>query len=469
MFSKLYMKMAVYFSGIIATTLVAAALLFFFTMGRPLAHDIHTMLRNHTRYVGALVKDTAGASQDMKSVSASLNLYSANYGFDVAIINTKKHPVVLSPGFQEKDITLTPTMFQSIERKGLFVQKSHFGRPLIYMFPQVLEDGTLVYIYISKHFRENRSFFPFLIGIALLGCFLIAAVYPLSRNITRPLSELSKSLSSISRGEFTDTPPSSSRSDEIGQVLTVFRHMSQSVDHMIQSKKQLLADISHELCSPLARIRVGTELIRDASSDEKTHRYLQHIENDICSMDHLIMNLSVYSRLNLPGFTLSLNVFNPLNLISHIVSQYQPTAEKKGIVILNDIQDNLSTLTGDFERLKQVFSNLMDNALRYTERDGQIVVGAALEDESMIFFVEDSGPGVPYEFREKIFEPLFRVDTSRNQDAGGSGLGLAISKKIIELHAGLIAYSRHSEMTRFTFRLPLHQTTDSDQSKHMKG
>lgn len=463
MFSKLYMKMAVYFSGIIATTLVAVSLLFFFTMGRPLAHDIHTMLRNHTRYVGALVKDTAGTSQDMKSVSASVNLYSANYGFDVAIINTNKHPVVLSPGLQEKDITLTPTMFRSMEKKGLFVQKSHFGRPLIYMFPQHLEDGTLVYIYISKHFTENRSFFPFLIGIALLGCFLIAAVYPLSRNITRPLSELSMSLSSISRGEFTDILPASSRSDEIGQVLTVFRHMSQSVDHMIQSKKQFLADISHELCSPLARIRVGTELIRDASSDEKTHRYLQNIENDICSMDHLIMNLSVYSRLNLPGFTLSLNVFNPLDLINHIVSQYRPTAVKKGVSILNDLPENLPKLTGDFERLIQVFSNLMDNALRYTERGGQIFVGGIVDDKSMAFFVEDSGPGVPEAFCEKIFEPLFRVDTSRNQDSGCSGLGLAISKKIIELHGGLIAYSRHSEMTRFTFRLPLHQTPDSDQ------
>jgi signal transduction histidine kinase len=464
MFSKLYMKIALYFSGIIATTLVAVSLLFFFTMGRPLAHDIHTMLRNHTRYVGALVKDSAGTSQDMRSVSASVNLYSANYGFDVAIINTNKHPLVLSPGLNEKNITLTPAMFQSMEKKGIFVQKSHFGRPLIYMFPQHLEDGTLVYIYISKHFRENRSFFPFLGGVALLGCFLIAAVYPLSRNITRPLSELSRSLTHISQGEFTDTPAESSRSDEIGQVLRVFRHMSQSVDHMIQSKKQLMADISHELCSPLARIRVGTELIREASSDEKTHRYLQHIENDICSMDHLIMNLSVYSRLNLPGFALSLNLFNPLDLINHIVSQYRPTAEKKGVVILNDIQNNLPSLTGDFEGLKQVFSNLMDNALRYTERDGRVVVGVVLEDESMVFFVEDSGPGVPYEFREKIFEPLFRVDMSRNQDAGCSGLGLAISKKIVELHGGLIAYSRHSDMTRFTFRLPLHQTPDSDQS-----
>ncbi len=455
MFSKLYMKMAVYFSGIIATTLVAVALLFFFSMGRPLARDIHTMLRNHTRYLGMLVRDSAGPSRDMDAVARSVHQFSRSYGFHIAVFDENRNPLMESPGFTGQKIALAPEMFQRMENQGIFVQRGHFGRPLIYLFSQELQDGTRLSIVLARQFSVSRPLMPFLGGLAVLGVLLMAAVYPLSRNITRPLTGLSESLERISRGEFEDTPDDGGRSDEIGEVLRVFNRMSQSVDRMIQSKKQLLADISHELCSPLARIRVGTELIRDMGPDEKTRRYLHHIENDIESMDHLILNLSVYSRLNLPGFSLVVSLFPPENLVSHGVFQYRLSAEKKGIILTWDVPGNLPEISGDFGQLKQVVSNLLDNALRYSVKGGQVSAGVFAEGESLAFFVEDSGPGVPEPFREKIFEPLFRVDASRNQDSGGSGLGLAIARRIVELHGGSIECSGQPGKNRFTFRLPV--------------
>ncbi len=464
MFSKLYMKMAGYFSAIIAVTLVAVALLFFFTLGLPLARDIHSMLRNHTRYMGALVKDAAGPARDMDAVSKAVRLFSEEYGFDVGLFGENKRPVVSSPGFEHCGITLTPGMIQRVEAEGIFVQPSHFGHPLIYAFKETLSDGSSLFIVMTRHFRENRPIAPFVTGLAVLGCLLLAAVYPLSRSITRPLSELSGALTRMARGEFCDAPHVGKRSDEIGEVIAVFRSMSRSVDRMIQSKKQLLADISHELCSPLARIRVGIELIRDTGRDDNIQRYATGIERDITSMDHLIMNLAVYSRLNLPGFALSMKAFDPSHLVSHVAAQYRPLAGKRGIALFTDIPANLPAMTGDFERLKQVFSNLMDNALRYTENGGCITLGIGVKSESLSFFVEDQGPGVPEGLEEKIFEPLFRVDAARNEDSGGSGLGLAICRRIMELHGGTVVYSRTPDKTRMIFRLPVQPASESSSS-----
>ena len=451
MFNKLYMKITAYFLMIIATTLVAVSLLFFFTMGRPMARDVHTMLRNHTRYLENLVRDSAGNGEHML---ASLERFSAHYGFGLALFNERRHLVFSSTSLKNENIALHDSMFERMSRDGIFVQSGHFGRPVIYMLPVDLNGKSRVYLYITKHFPENRALTSFFMGLVFIGGLLALAVYPLSKGITRPLIQLTRSLTDISHGEFSDMPETR-RTDEIGDLLRVFREMSQSVDRMIHSKKQLLADISHELCSPLARIRVGTELIRDMSRDDKTLRYLEKIENDIVFMDHLILNLSVYSQMNLPGFVLKRCGLEAGELVLHIAGQYQLITARQSITIEQNLSRNLPRVTGDFERLKQVYSNVLDNAIRYTDRGGCIVIGAETGMGNVSFFVEDQGPGVPEDERGKIFDPLYRVDSSRNRDSGGAGLGLAISRKIMELHGGTLTYSRQQGRTRFTFTVPI--------------
>lgn len=451
MFSRLYMKMALFVSGIIATTLLAVMLLFYFTLGKPLARDIHAMLKNHTRYLGTLVRDAA----DTGAMERAIHGFAHSYGFHVIVFDEKGKPLISETAAGHPAVVITPPMFLQMKDRGTFIQRGHFGRPLIYMFPVRLQDGTVRVVALARKFSENRLLLAFPAGLLVLGLTLMAAVYPLSRHITQPLTRLGQSLERIALGEFHESPDAGERNDEIGGVLRLFNHMSRSVEQMIQAKKQLLADISHELCSPLARIRVGTELIRDSEPDEKTLNRIQRIENDIDSMDHLVMNLSAYSKLNLPGVSLEMKAFSPEDLIRHMDRQYRFTAEKKKIHLECRVPDRLPTASGDVESLKQVFSNLLDNALRYTEKEGRVILGVWAETQNLVFYVEDSGPGLPGPFREKIFEPLFRVDVSRNQDSGGSGLGLAISKRIVELHGGTLECTGEAGATRFTFRLPL--------------
>lgn len=454
MFKKLYIKMALYFCGVITVTLAAVTVLFFITMGRPLMRDIHSMLRSHTRYIGALLADLTEKGETPAHISGALELFSTNFGFGVAVFNPHGKLLLRTRNLKDASTVLRDDMLAQAKERGLFVQSGHFNRPVIYVFPKRASAGETFYVLLTKHFPENTSVYPLITGLAALCLVLFAAVYPLSRSITRPMSELSVSLKKMAGGVFDDIPRRRGRSDEIGEVLSEFRRMSLSVSFMIESRKQLLADISHELCSPLARIRVGTELIKDAGSDEKTLRHVRNIEKDIESMDRLIMNLSSYSRLNLPGFTLLRKKFDPSCLVDLIVTLYRPLAEKKALSVSPSIPGGGHAVEGDYERLKQVFSNLMDNALRHSDPGTDIGLGFLSNSSGISFFVENEGPGVPDLLREKIFEPLFRVDTSRNQDSGGAGLGLAISQKIVELHGGRITCLQEGKKTRFIFHLP---------------
>lgn len=452
MFKRLYITMTLYFLCVIVTTLVAVTIVFFFTVGRPLAREVHTMLRSHTLYLAGLVQDAEASDSDGQDLVTAFDRFRECYGFDIALFDHDRRPIAVT---SESVFPLAPptqAMVETMTREGLFVQSSHFGRPLIYMLPVDLGTGTPSYLYITRHFAPHRTPVLFLGGLGVIGLLLTVAVYPLSRGITGPLTRLTRDLEKIAAARFEEIPESR-RKDEIGQLIRGYRAMSQSLHHMIVSKKQLLADISHELCSPLARIRVSTELIREKSSDPTTGRYLINIENDIESLDHLVDSLAVFSRMNLPGFSLTCALVTPRDLLGPIVEIYLPSSDSRNIQLTLAISGAYHAVLGDFERLKQVFSNLLDNALRYTDPGETIVLGAEDQGPDLCFYVEDPGPGVPESDREKIFDPLYRVDFSRNRTLGGAGLGLSIARRIVELHGGTLSYSRANHRTRFSFCL----------------
>lgn len=450
MFKRLYVAMALYFMCVIAVTLAAVTLLFFFTVGRPLARELHTMLRNHTRYLADLVRHADVI--DTGVLVRDFDRFRESYGFDIVLYDADHHPLAATSNLGTSLPQLTDTMTSALKRGELFVQSSHFGRPLIYVLPVTAVEGRSCVLYVSRHFSPNRTPVSFLSGLALIGLLLAAAVYPLSRWITRPLSDLTRDLERLAAGHF-DELPHSARADEIGQLIRGYRAMSQSVHQMIVSKKKLLADISHELCSPLARIRVGTELIRSKTFDPAAARYLMNIDTDIDTLDHLIDTLAVYSRMHLPGFTLSEAHLRPGDLLGSLRDVYLPLLEARDIYLSLVIPETGEGFTGDGERLKQVFSNLLDNALRFTEPGETITLGVENRETALCFYVDDPGPGVPESEVSNIFDPLYRVDYSRNRNLGGAGLGLAIARTIVELHGGQLTYSRINNRTRFMFCL----------------
>lgn len=440
--------MTAYFLGVITVTLLSVLILFAVTVGKPLSRDIHSLLRNHIRYLALLVSDEYEG--EINSVCRSLDRFSDLYGFKVALLDKDRNPLFLSRSMTGRTDGVTDVMIEKMDDKGLFVQKGHFGKPIIYAMAVHQKDKGRCYLILSKEFPELKVQRSFMGGLFMIGGLMMVAVYPLSRGISRPVTQLTRALENISNGNFNDTPVCERR-DEIGELVQVYKTMSESVNHMIASKKQLMADISHELCSPLARIRVGTELVKDMTDDERVRRYVGSIENDIGFMDHLIGNVATYSRLNLPGFPLNLAIVCPNTLVEDVAVRYEAVSVSKGIVIRRSVSSHLPDIEADPDQLKQVFTNLVDNAVRYAVHGEVVTVGAEKQDSMVCFYVEDQGPGVTEEDSKRIFEPLYRADSSRDPNAGGSGLGLAISARIMELHGGTLEYKRTDNKTKFVF------------------
>ncbi len=309
-----------------------------------------------------------------------------------------------------------------------------------------------MYLYTSRQLAGDRHHLAFLAGVLVIFCLLAAAVYPLSRSITRPLSRLTGSLERIAAGDFA-AAPDSRRTDEIGRLFDVFREMSRSVHGMIRSSRQLLADMSHELRSPLTRMRLGTELLRQTVSGDKAERHLAGIETEIETLDRLVSSMAAYSRMNLPGFVLSPEPVDPGELAAEAKERYLPLAESRQVELKLALDPDLRQIVADAELLRQVFDNLLDNALVHTRAGGRITIGVRHQGDRACFFVADTGPGVPHEHRERIFEPLYRVDPARNAATGGAGLGLAIARQIVDLHGGKIEYRPGENETGFYFTL----------------
>ncbi|ABW67124.1 histidine kinase [Desulfosudis oleivorans Hxd3] len=452
MSDRLYTRIAINFIMLLAAAMVAVTLWFYITVGRPVARDVHTMLRSHNGFIGSMVETCIKSNAPEEDFLNFFQLVSGRLGVETALLNAAGEPILASDALAKKRLELPERWVADVRQKGLFVQSSHSGKPVVYVTPLHGPGNDPLYLYSARHFSTHKHHVAFLAGLLVIGAVLAGAVYPLSKSITRPLSDLTRGLEKMSAGDF-NAVPAYARKDEIGTLFRVFREMSLSVDAMIRSSKQLLADISHELCSPLTRIRLGTELLHKHVSGDRAANYLKGIETEIVSMDRLVANMAAYSGMNLPGFTPSMGRISPWRLVAGVHERYLPVAEVQNIHLAADGDRELPEIEGDRELLTQVFVNLLDNAFRHTPAGGTITIGAENAGDRVRFFVSDTGPGVPEADRERIFEPLYRVDPSRNSETGGAGLGLAIARKIVTLHMGDIDCARENGITRFGFRI----------------
>ncbi len=452
MTGRLYTRIVLNFLVLIGIGMIAVTLWFYLTVGRTVARDVHAMLRSQTGFIVSLVESRLDDSPPAAACETLLTRISDEMGVETALLKQNGNPLIVSDGLADRSLVPVSTWKPAVKKKGRFVQSGHSGGPVIYVLPVDNPGEAPVYLYTSRKLSGNRHQLAFLGGLLAIGFLLAAAVHPLSRSITRPLSQLTGSLEKIAAGDFA-VAPVSRRRDEIGRLFAVFREMSRSVDAMIRSSRQLLADISHELRSPLTRIRMSTELLRGAVVGDKPERYLNGIESEITVLDRLVARMAEFSRMNLPGFVLSAAPVSPADLAARMHEQYLPMADTRQINLSLAVDQNLPDIYGDVDLLARVFGNLLDNAFGNTPAGGRITIGVRDAGRQVCFFVTDTGPGIPAKHRERIFEPLYRVDPARNSETGGAGLGLAIAHKIIDLHQGRIEYRRNNGETGFDFYL----------------
>lgn len=275
----------------------------------------------------------------------------------------------------------------------------------------------------------------------------------LTRSLVKPLRMVRDAARRIGAGELTYRVPITSR-DEIGDLARQFNEMAEALERDERLRRQMMADIAHELRTPLSVIRGQVEALQDGVF-ELSPENLKPIHDQTLLLGRLVEDLRDLALAEAGRLPLERTEVSLERLIRRIVEAFQPRAQEKGLALSVELPEALPPVQADAQRLEQVLENLLSNALRYTPAGGTVNVRAWEEPQWVVFTVEDTGTGIAAEDLPHIFERFYRADKARSRADGGTGLGLSIAKQLVEAHGGRIsAESAPGKGTRFTVRLP---------------
>jgi signal transduction histidine kinase len=289
-------------------------------------------------------------------------------------------------------------------------------------------------------------------GAASVGIALILGVL-LARLITRPVHELTAAASRIASGDLAQRVPVRSR-DELGLLTVQFNKMSADLDRAIALRRQMTADIAHDLRTPLTVIAGYLEALRDRVLKPTPERFATlYAETQL--LLRLVDDLHTLSLADAGELPLQRQPLAPRQLLARVADTYQHVAAGQGVQLVVEAADDLPVVSGDPELLARVLGNLMSNALRHTPSSGRVALQARVAPGGVHLTVSDTGAGIAPEHLPNIFERFYRADQARTAENGGSGLGLAIVRSLIEAHGGTVGVeSTTGQGTTFTITLP---------------
>ncbi len=275
----------------------------------------------------------------------------------------------------------------------------------------------------------------------------------LARMISRPLKELTHATRLVAEGDLAHEVPVRTQ-DEIGKLAQSFNQMTSQLARANQLRRQMTADIAHDLRTPTSVIMGYTEALSDGKF-QGTAEMFQVMHQEAQHLNHLIDDLRTLSLADAGELPLMKQAVSVQELLERIAAAYQIQAQKQSVSIQTAAAANLPLIQIDPDRMAQVLGNLVSNALRYTPAGGQITLSAEPEPNQVLLKVQDTGAGIDPEDLPNIFRRFYRADKSRQQN-GESGLGLAIARSIVEAHEGSIAAaSTPGQGTTFLIRLPI--------------
>ena len=240
-----------------------------------------------------------------------------------------------------------------------------------------------------------------------------------------------------------------------GGAVAVLRDLTET-ERVEKTRRDFIANVSHELRTPLTSIQGYAETLLDASTDNhQVREFLEIIRKNASRMSRLTEDLLTLARVESGEHRFDVQPVVPGELLREAVESFRELARGQGIELL--VEDTTSAqVSADREAIHQIFSNLIDNALKYGGTGGKIVLGARPSAQGVEFYVRDFGPGIPSEHLPRLFERFYRVDKARSRESGGTGLGLAIAKHIVLAHGGAIrAESELNHGSTFLFTLPV--------------
>lgn len=304
-----------------------------------------------------------------------------------------------------------------------------------------------------------RTLGSVLFGVAaLVGISSIVFGVVMSRTLTAPLDNLAVTARTIGTTRDLSRRVEEKGTDEMKAVAHAFNEMTADLEEAEQLRRNLIADVAHELRTPLSVLQGNLRAILDEvyplEQSEMTRLYDQ-----TRLLSRLVNDLHELAQAEARQLALNLTETDVAQLIASIGDTFAPIAAEKGVTLHTNLAPDLPLIQVDSARLSQVLHNLLNNGLRHTPAGGSISISAQTEADNIRIDISDTGDGIPPEHLPRIFDRFYRADPARARDTGGAGLGLAIARAIIEAHDGQISATSDGggQGSTFTIRLPIHR------------
>ncbi len=331
------------------------------------------------------------------------------------------------------------------------------GRIIAYVLAPVSDTQDL-----SQYERDflARVYLSMIAGSLLAGTVALVVGVLIATRLTRPLRHLTSAARRLAAGERHDPLPPPPDA-ELAELATAFNTMAADLEHQQQLRRQLVADIAHELRTPLSVLQLQIESIEDGI-EQPTPTVLASLAEEVRVLTRLVDDLRLLSLADAGQLSLAIAAVDAGEALEHAVTAASARARQQGINLRCEppAGDGPLLVAADPQRLTQMLGNLVENALRYTPRGGDVTLRIAARSDMrqnghVVIEVADTGPGIPPEELTRVFDRFYRADRARARETGGSGLGLAIVQRLAEMQGGRVwATSVTGKGTSFFIALP---------------
>lgn len=319
--------------------------------------------------------------------------------------------------------------FNNAETQSVVVNKKIVGYVGLRSIRDLVQDQTLRFV------RQQGE--AFLLISAFMLAIAALLTWPLAQWLSRPLCSMQRATQKLAEGKF-DTRITVKGSDELADLSRNFNNLASTLEHTREARKRWVADTAHELRTPVAILRGEIEAMQDGIIKVSPDS-LASLQQETLHIARLIDDLNQLSMHDTGSLNYEMEDVSLDDIVEQTVQSMALPFKEAGLELEFEYsQKHPIVMTGDTDRLHQLFANLMNNSLKYTNAPGKLKVMLSKQNKKAVILLEDSAPGVSEEDKDKIFEQFYRVENSRNRATGGRGLGLTICSSIVDGHQGTI-------------------------------
>ena len=370
--------------------------------------------------------------------------FEAKDKIEIMVLDKNGSVIVSTSGFERKDLPMPDytAAKEAVTGKAYWLGKSTVGESIL-AGTYILEDSATGSNGAIRYAVSLRVCNMRILRSCLLIIFIAISVLALSafsgiffvKSIIRPVREVSSAARQIAAGAYKEELRSQ-HNDEIGELCDSINYMQSELKNAENLKNDFISSVSHELRTPLTAIRGWAETAKMSVGEDRglVERGLDVVLSESDRLSNLVEELLDFSRIQSGRFSLNMRPFEVSTLLESAVSMYEELAAKRNIEVNFSIPKNDVMVNGDADRIKQVFINIIDNAVKYTEEKGQVLIQQIAEESCVRITVKDTGVGIPAQDVDHVKEKFYKA----NNSVRGSGIGLAVADEIIKQHQGLL-------------------------------